>query len=181
MAAVGPSPLPIVSSRRPDLLWTVRVRPTTRGVRPSPPAAARCFRTWCWPGSIEPANVVFAALAESSLVEDRIGWSIRKIVRTAAGTVPSRSVPEPTDAPPKTQPLATSTTRSRRSTRSVVRTSLSQVGFHCASADQGFGVRGSRTSRIVIQTVGVIEASGSAASRAFERAWRPGHPAGLAS
>ena len=93
-----------------------------------PPAATRCSCTWCWPGSIEPINVVFAALAESSLVEDRIGWSIRKIVRPAAGTAPSRSAPEPANALPKTQPLPTSTTRSRRSTRSVVRTNLSQVG-----------------------------------------------------
>lgn len=48
------------------------------------PAATRCSCTWCWPGSIEPTNVVFAALADSSLVEDRTGWSIHKIVRTAA-------------------------------------------------------------------------------------------------
>ena len=93
------------------------------------PAATRCSCTWCWPGTIEPTNVVFAALAERSFVEDRTGWSIRKIVRPAAGAAPSRSAPEPANAPPKTQPLPTSTARSRRSTRSVVRTNLSQVGW----------------------------------------------------
>ena len=70
------------------------------------PAATRCSCTWRWPGTIEPTNVVFAALTESSLLEDRTGWSIRKIVRTAAGTAPSRSAPEPIRAPPKIQPLA---------------------------------------------------------------------------
>jgi hypothetical protein len=47
---------------------------------------------------------VFAALAASSLVDDRTGWSIRKIVRTAAGTAPSRSAPEPPQASPKASP-----------------------------------------------------------------------------
>ena len=119
------------------LLWDGPVRPTTRGVRPSPRGATRCSCTWCWLGSIEPTNVVFAALAESSLVEDHTGWSICKIVRPAAGTAPSRSASEATNAPPKTQPLPTSTARSRRSTRSVVRTNLSQVGAHSVHGASG--------------------------------------------
>ena len=102
------------------LLWDGPGAPYDARGSTESPGAARCSCTWRWPGSIEPVNVVFAAFAESSLVEDRTGWSIRKIVRPAAGTAPSRSAPKPTNALPKTQPLLTSTTRSRRSTRSVV-------------------------------------------------------------
>ena len=90
------------------------------------PRRRRCSCTWCWSAGIEPTNVVFAALAASSLDEDHTGWSIRKIARTAASTAPSRSAPERPSAN-EDQPLATSTTRSRRSTRSVVCTYLSQA------------------------------------------------------
>jgi hypothetical protein len=50
-------------------------------------------------GSIEPANVVFAALAESSLVEDRTGWSIRTIVRTVTGLVANGYLPRARTTP----------------------------------------------------------------------------------
>ncbi len=36
---------------------------------------------------------MFAALAESSLAEDRTGWSIRKIVRTVTGLVANGYLP----------------------------------------------------------------------------------------
>ena len=65
--------------------------------------------TWCWPGTIEPTNVVFAALTESSLPGTApAGRSA--LVRAAAGTAPSRTAPEPISAPPKIQPLPTFTT-----------------------------------------------------------------------
>ena len=44
---------------------------------------------------MEPGNVVFAALAESSLVEDRTGWPIRKIVCTVTGLVANGYLPGP--------------------------------------------------------------------------------------
>jgi hypothetical protein len=43
---------------------------------------------------------VFAALAESSLAEDRTGWSIRKIVRTVTGLV-ANGYPPQAKTPPR--------------------------------------------------------------------------------
>ncbi len=52
---------------------TVVGRPTTRGVRPSPRRRRGAPALGAGPGSIEPANIVFAAPADSSLAEDRTG------------------------------------------------------------------------------------------------------------
>jgi dihydrofolate reductase len=92
-AALGPSPLPIVSFPKAGLLWDGPDAAYDARGSTGPSAVTRCSCTWCWPGSIEPSNVVFAALAECSLVEDRTGWSIRKIVRTVTGLVANGYLP----------------------------------------------------------------------------------------
>jgi hypothetical protein len=60
---------------------------------PAEPPAATGVPALGAGGSIKPSNVVFAALPESSLAEDRAGWSIRKIVRTVTGLVANGYLP----------------------------------------------------------------------------------------
>lgn len=75
-------------------------------------------------GSALALSLVFAALAVTRLVEDRTGWSIKKLVRTAAATAGSRSVPASGSSLLRTRSQPTYATRSRSSTdqlRTIVR------------------------------------------------------------
>ena len=70
----------------------------------------------------------FVALAITRLIEDLTGWSIKRFIRTAAATAPSRSAPASSCSPPRTRYRPTYATPSRTSTDHPVRTNLSHVG-----------------------------------------------------